>query len=76
MGISRLENFGKNNIYIVHQIKHAILNLRILNIFEVFDLLKNEFLLKLMFSKKDTKIEEIYSEDFVNFCGLLRKREL
>ena len=42
-----------------------------------------------MFSKKATKIDEIftvdlmvttycqiYGEDFVNFCGLLRKREL
>ena len=42
-----------------------------------------------MFSKKATKIEEIFTmdltantyyqidgEDFVNFCGLLRKREL
>ena len=45
--------------------------------------------LKFMFSKKATKIYEIFtvdltvttycqidSEDFVNFCGLLRKREL
>ena len=45
-------------------------------------------LLKFMFSKKATKIDEIFSvdltvttycqidgEDFVNFCGLLRKRE-
>ena len=44
---------------------------------------------KLVFSKKATKIEEIFtldltvttfcqidSEDFVNFCGLLRKPEL
>ena len=44
--------------------------------------------LKFMFSKKATKIDEIFSvdltvntycqidgEDFVNFCGLLRKRE-
>ena len=42
-----------------------------------------------MFSKKTTKIDEIFTvdltvttycqidgEDFVNFCGLLRKREL
>ena len=36
-----------------------------------------------MFSKKATKIDEIVfsnsqidGEDFVNFCGLLRKREL
>ena len=42
-----------------------------------------------MFSKKATKIDEIFTvdltvttycqidgEDFVNFCGLLRKREL
>ena len=39
-----------------------------------------------MFSKKATKVDEIYltvttycqidGEDFVNFCGLLRKREL
>ena len=47
------------------------------------------FNVKLMFSKKATKIDEIFSvdltvttycqidgEDFVNFCGLLRKREL
>ena len=46
-------------------------------------------LLKFMFSKKATKIDEIFSvdltvttycqidgEDFVNFCGLLRKCEL
>ena len=45
--------------------------------------------LKFMFSKKATKNEEIFTvnltvtincqiegEDFVNFCGLLRKREL
>ena len=44
---------------------------------------------KFMFSKKATKIDEIFTvkltvttycqidgEDFVNFCGLLRKREL
>ena len=44
---------------------------------------------KFMFSKKATKIDEIFAiyltlcskcqihgEDFVNFCGLLRKREL
>ena len=47
------------------------------------------FHLKFMFSKKATKIDEIFtinltlcskcqidSEDFVNFCGLLRKHEL
>ena len=46
-------------------------------------------MLKFVFSKKDTKIDEIFTvdltittycqiegEDFVNFCGLLRKREL
>ena len=45
--------------------------------------------LKFMFSKKATKIDENFAadltvttccqidgEDFVNFCGLLRKREL
>ena len=45
--------------------------------------------LKFIFSKKATKIDEIFTvnlrvttyvlsngEDFVNFCGLLRKREL
>ena len=45
-------------------------------------------LLKFMFSKKATKIDEIFTvdltvttycqidgDDFVNFCGLLRKRE-
>ena len=43
--------------------------------------------LKFMFSKKATKIDEIFTvdlttycqiddKDFVNFCGLLRKREL
>ena len=45
--------------------------------------------LKFTFSKKATKIDEIFTvdltittyckidgEDFVNFCGLLRKREL
>ena len=44
---------------------------------------------KFMFSKKGTKIDEIFTvnltlcskrqidgEDFVNFCGLLRKHEL
>ena len=40
---------------------------------------------KFMFSKKATKIDEIfivyltvttYGEDFVNFCSLLRKHEL
>ena len=47
------------------------------------------FRLKFMFSKKATKIDEIFTvdltlcskcqidgEDFVNFCGLLRKHEL
>ena len=47
------------------------------------------FLVKFMFSKKATKIDEILTidltlfskcqiegEDFVNFCGLLRKNEL
>ena len=46
-------------------------------------------LLKFMFSKKATKMDEIFTidltlcskcqiggEDFVNFCGLLRKHEL
>ena len=46
-------------------------------------------LLKFMFSKKATKIDEIFSvdltlsskrqidgEDFVNFCGLLKKHQL
>ena len=46
-------------------------------------------MLKFMFSKKATKIDEIFTvdltlcskcqidgEDFVNFCGLLRKHEL
>ena len=45
--------------------------------------------IKFMFSKKATKIDKIFTvdlmvttycqidgEDFVNFCGLLRKREL
>ena len=49
----------------------------------------NQGNLTLMFSKKATKIDEIYninltlcskcqidSEDFVNFCGLLKKHEL
>ena len=49
----------------------------------------NKIFLKFMFSKKATKIDEIFTvyltlcgkcqidgEDFVNFCGLLRKREL
>ena len=32
---------------------------------------------KFVFSKKATKIEETFTvEDFVNFCGLLRKHEL
>ena len=48
-----------------------------------------EILVKFMFSKKATKIDEIFTvdltvttyfqidgEDFVNVCGLLRKREL
>ena len=47
------------------------------------------FFLKFMFSKKATKIDEIFTnnltlcskcqidgEDFVNFCGFLRKYEL
>ena len=47
------------------------------------------FLFKFMFSKKATKIDTIFTvnltacsncqidgEDFINFCGLLRKREL
>ena len=43
-------------------------------------------MVKFMFSKKSTKIDKIFTvdttfcqidgEDFVNFCGLLRKREL
>ena len=45
-------------------------------------------MIKFMFSKKATKIDKIFTvdltvttycqidEDFVNFCGLLRKREL
>ena len=45
--------------------------------------------IKFMFSKKDTKIDEIFTvnltlcskfqidgEDFINFCGLLRKQKL
>ena len=47
------------------------------------------FFIKFMFSKKATKIDEIFTvnltvttycqidgEDFINFCGLLRKQEL
>ena len=47
------------------------------------------YILKFMFSKKATKIDEIFTadltlttecqidgEDFVHFCGLLRKHEL
>ena len=47
------------------------------------------FILKFMFSEKATKIDEIFNvnlilcskcqidgEDFVDFCGLLRKQEL
>ena len=50
---------------------------------------KGDVSVKFMFSKKATKIVEIFtadltlcsksqidSEDFVNFCGLLRKHEL
>ena len=50
---------------------------------------KTQYRLKFMFSKKATKIDEILTvdltlcsrcqivgEDFVNFCGLLRKHEL
>ena len=50
---------------------------------------ENQILLKFMFSKKATKIDEIFTvdltifskrqidgEDFVDFCGLLRKHEL
>ena len=34
-------------------------------------------MIKFVFSKKATKIDEILnSEDFVNFCGLLKKQEL
>ena len=34
-------------------------------------------MIKFVFSKKATKIDEIFSsEDFVNFCGLLRKHKL
>ena len=49
----------------------------------------SEVLLKFMFSKKATKIDKIFiddltlfnkcqiiDEDFVNFCGILRQREL
>ena len=49
----------------------------------------SEVILKFMLSKKATKIDEIFNvdltlcskcqihdEDFVNFCGLLRKHEL
>ena len=49
----------------------------------------NSVYLKFIFSKKATKIDEIFTvdltvttycqidgEDFLNFCGLLRKREL
>ena len=58
--------------------------------FEIFTqcYVSNEHL-KFMFSKKATKIDEIFTtdlticskcqmddEDFVNFCGLLRKHEL
>ena len=45
-----------------------------------------QVLVKFMFSKKATKIDEIFltvfsncqidGEDFINFCGLLRKHEL
>ena len=44
------------------------------------------YLLKFVFSKKATQIDEIFTvdltqcqidgEDFINFCGLLRKHEL
>ena len=52
-------------------------------------ILQNILLVKFMFSKKATRIDEIFTvdltlcsncqsdgEDFVNFCGLLRKHEL
>ena len=59
-------------------------------IFGILNFLKNErknsSLQKFMFSKKATKIDKIFTvdltlcqidgEDFVNFCGLLRKHEL
>ena len=51
--------------------------------------LRETYPLKFMFSKKATKIDKIFTvdlmvtrycqidgEDFVNFCGLLRKHEL
>ena len=51
--------------------------------------IKADLILKFMFSKKATKIDEIFTvdltlcskcqingEDFVNFCGLLKKHEL
>ena len=50
---------------------------------------RSRILVKFMYSKKATKIDKIFDvdltlcskcqidvEDFVNFCGLLRKREL
>ena len=65
-----------------------ILYLRFFRNFEPFWCLKNQ-LLKFIFSKKATKIDEIFTvdltlcskfqidgEDFVNLCGLLRKHEL
>ena len=49
----------------------------------------NDFVVKFMFSKKATKFDKIFTvdltlcsrfqidgEDFVNFCGLVRKHEL
>ena len=55
----------------------------------MFQNFENFIVLKFMFSKKATKIDEIFTvnltlcskcqiggEDFVNFCGLLRKHEL
>ena len=75
--------------------------LRLRNIFRktraLFDLIFKSFIkrsemtlkIKFVFSKKATKIDEIFTvdltlttlcqihgEDFVNFCGLLGKREL
>ena len=55
----------------------------------LISLIAEEEGIKLMFSKKTTKIDEIFTvdltlcskcqihgEEFINFCGLLRKNEL
>ena len=38
--------------------------------------LAHQTMLKFVFSRRATKIDEINGEDFIKFCGLLRKNKL